>query len=161
MGENAKDEMGQRGVVVSTASVAAYDGQIGQVAIVDSLISDLWSLCFCHNVLDLDSGLYDLNAFMSAAELTSFTLLFILRSILWLSIFSISHFSPPILHQRAQLRRWPCRWRVTLPRMESDSWPSLPDSLTHHCSKVFPKRWGFFDLLRFLFLVQCSFFVFL
>ena len=41
MGENAKDEMGQRGVVVSTASVAAYDGQIGQVAIVDSLISDL------------------------------------------------------------------------------------------------------------------------
>ncbi|KAK6050946.1 oxidoreductase, short chain dehydrogenase/reductase family protein [Cooperia oncophora] len=32
MGENAKDEAGQRGVVVSTASVAAFDGQTGQSA---------------------------------------------------------------------------------------------------------------------------------
>lgn len=38
MGENEKDEMGQRGVVVSTASVAAFDGQIGQVCIVIQLI---------------------------------------------------------------------------------------------------------------------------
>ncbi|VDM62657.1 unnamed protein product [Angiostrongylus costaricensis] len=32
MGENEKDESGQRGVVISTASVAAYDGQTGQSA---------------------------------------------------------------------------------------------------------------------------------
>ncbi|VDO75112.1 unnamed protein product [Heligmosomoides polygyrus] len=32
MGENAKDEAGQRGVVVNTASVAAFDGQTGQAA---------------------------------------------------------------------------------------------------------------------------------
>ncbi|PIO65280.1 hypothetical protein TELCIR_13063 [Teladorsagia circumcincta] len=31
MGENSKDEAGQRGVVISTASVAAFDGQTGQV----------------------------------------------------------------------------------------------------------------------------------
>lgn len=34
MGENAKDEAGQRGVVVNTASVAAFDGQTGQVCAV-------------------------------------------------------------------------------------------------------------------------------
>ncbi|EPB74025.1 protein, SNF2 family [Ancylostoma ceylanicum] len=32
MGENEKDDAGQRGVVVSTASVAAFDGQTGQSA---------------------------------------------------------------------------------------------------------------------------------
>jgi len=32
MGENAKDEQGQRGVVINTASIAAFDGQAGQVA---------------------------------------------------------------------------------------------------------------------------------
>ncbi|KHJ94916.1 oxidoreductase, short chain dehydrogenase/reductase family protein [Oesophagostomum dentatum] len=32
MGENEKDEAGQRGVVISTASVAAFDGQTGQSA---------------------------------------------------------------------------------------------------------------------------------
>uniref|UniRef100_A0A1I7Y2V5 3-hydroxyacyl-CoA dehydrogenase type-2 n=1 Tax=Steinernema glaseri TaxID=37863 RepID=A0A1I7Y2V5_9BILA len=32
MGENKKDEMGQRGVIVNTASVAAFDGQTGQSA---------------------------------------------------------------------------------------------------------------------------------
>ncbi|VDL83098.1 unnamed protein product [Nippostrongylus brasiliensis] len=32
IGENAKDETGQRGVVVSTASAAAFDGQTGQAA---------------------------------------------------------------------------------------------------------------------------------
>ncbi|XP_063228372.1 3-hydroxyacyl-CoA dehydrogenase type-2 [Bacillus rossius redtenbacheri] len=32
MGENAPDEDGQRGVVVNTASVAAFEGQMGQVA---------------------------------------------------------------------------------------------------------------------------------
>lgn len=29
--ENEKDEENQRGVIINTASVAAYDGQIGQV----------------------------------------------------------------------------------------------------------------------------------
>lgn len=29
--ENEKDELNQRGVIINTASVAAYDGQIGQV----------------------------------------------------------------------------------------------------------------------------------
>jgi len=32
MGENAKNESGQRGVIISTASIAAFDGQAGQVA---------------------------------------------------------------------------------------------------------------------------------
>lgn len=32
MGENSPDENGQRGVVIHTASVAAYEGQVGQVA---------------------------------------------------------------------------------------------------------------------------------
>lgn len=32
MGENEPNEDGQRGVIVNTASVAAYDGQIGQAA---------------------------------------------------------------------------------------------------------------------------------
>lgn len=32
MAQNAPDENGERGVIVNTASVAAYDGQIGQVA---------------------------------------------------------------------------------------------------------------------------------
>lgn len=32
MGVNEPDQHGQRGVVVNTASVAAYDGQIGQAA---------------------------------------------------------------------------------------------------------------------------------
>lgn len=32
MGQNAPNEDGQRGVVINTASVAAYDGQIGQAA---------------------------------------------------------------------------------------------------------------------------------
>lgn len=32
IGENEKDDMGQRGVVINTSSVAAYDGQIGQSA---------------------------------------------------------------------------------------------------------------------------------
>jgi 3-hydroxyacyl-CoA dehydrogenase/3-hydroxy-2-methylbutyryl-CoA dehydrogenase len=32
MAENEVDEQGQRGVIVNTASIAAYDGQIGQVA---------------------------------------------------------------------------------------------------------------------------------
>jgi NAD(P)-dependent dehydrogenase (short-subunit alcohol dehydrogenase family) len=32
MGQNEPDEDGQRGVILNTASVAAYDGQIGQVA---------------------------------------------------------------------------------------------------------------------------------
>ncbi|KAJ1352875.1 hypothetical protein KIN20_009364 [Parelaphostrongylus tenuis] len=32
MGENEKDESGQRGVVINTASVAAFDGQTGQSA---------------------------------------------------------------------------------------------------------------------------------
>jgi NAD(P)-dependent dehydrogenase (short-subunit alcohol dehydrogenase family) len=32
MSENAGDDSGERGVIVNTASVAAYDGQIGQVA---------------------------------------------------------------------------------------------------------------------------------
>ena len=32
MGENEPDKDGQRGVVVNTASVAAFDGQMGQVA---------------------------------------------------------------------------------------------------------------------------------
>ncbi|TMS38037.1 hypothetical protein L596_004850 [Steinernema carpocapsae] len=31
MGENKKDDMQQRGVIISTASVAAFDGQVGQV----------------------------------------------------------------------------------------------------------------------------------
>lgn len=31
MTEQEKDEFGQRGVVISTASVAAFDGQTGQV----------------------------------------------------------------------------------------------------------------------------------
>lgn len=29
--ENEKDEMGQRGVIINTASIAAFDGQAGQV----------------------------------------------------------------------------------------------------------------------------------
>lgn len=32
MGVNDPDEHGQRGVIVNTASVAAYDGQMGQAA---------------------------------------------------------------------------------------------------------------------------------
>ncbi len=32
MSENKPDEDGQRGVIVNTASVAAFDGQIGQAA---------------------------------------------------------------------------------------------------------------------------------
>jgi 3-hydroxyacyl-CoA dehydrogenase/3-hydroxy-2-methylbutyryl-CoA dehydrogenase len=32
MGKNAPNEDGQRGVVINTASVAAYDGQMGQAA---------------------------------------------------------------------------------------------------------------------------------
>ncbi|CAI4231964.1 unnamed protein product [Auanema sp. JU1783] len=32
MADNEKDDMGQRGVIISTASVAAYDGQTGQSA---------------------------------------------------------------------------------------------------------------------------------
>ena len=32
MGESAPDESGERGVLISTASVAAYDGQLGQAA---------------------------------------------------------------------------------------------------------------------------------
>jgi 3-hydroxyacyl-CoA dehydrogenase/3-hydroxy-2-methylbutyryl-CoA dehydrogenase len=32
IGENEPDEHGQRGVIINTASVAAYDGQIGQAA---------------------------------------------------------------------------------------------------------------------------------
>ncbi|WP_354701373.1 putative oxidoreductase [Paraconexibacter sp. AEG42_29] len=32
MAENEPDEHGQRGVIVNTASIAAYDGQIGQIA---------------------------------------------------------------------------------------------------------------------------------
>ena len=32
MGVNEPDEDGQRGVVINTASVAAFDGQMGQVA---------------------------------------------------------------------------------------------------------------------------------
>lgn len=32
MGENQPNEDGQRGVIVNTASVAAYDGQMGQAA---------------------------------------------------------------------------------------------------------------------------------
>ena len=32
MGKNEPNENGQRGVVVNTASVAAFDGQCGQVA---------------------------------------------------------------------------------------------------------------------------------
>ena len=32
MGENEPDSDGQRGVVINTASVAAFDGQMGQVA---------------------------------------------------------------------------------------------------------------------------------
>ena len=32
MGDNEPDIDGQRGVVINTASVAAYDGQIGQAA---------------------------------------------------------------------------------------------------------------------------------
>lgn len=32
MGENEPNENGQRGVIVNTASVAAFDGQIGQAA---------------------------------------------------------------------------------------------------------------------------------
>lgn len=32
MGVNKPDEHGQRGVIVNTASVAAYDGQMGQAA---------------------------------------------------------------------------------------------------------------------------------
>lgn len=32
MSENDRDENGQRGVIVNTASIAAYDGQIGQAA---------------------------------------------------------------------------------------------------------------------------------
>lgn len=32
MGENEADNNGQRGVIINTASVAAYDGQIGQAA---------------------------------------------------------------------------------------------------------------------------------
>jgi 3-hydroxyacyl-CoA dehydrogenase/3-hydroxy-2-methylbutyryl-CoA dehydrogenase len=32
MAENEPDERGQRGVIVNTASIAAYDGQIGQIA---------------------------------------------------------------------------------------------------------------------------------
>lgn len=32
MGNNDPNEDGQRGVIVNTASVAAFDGQIGQVA---------------------------------------------------------------------------------------------------------------------------------
>ncbi|TMS38036.1 hypothetical protein L596_004850 [Steinernema carpocapsae] len=31
MGENKKDDMQQRGVIISTASVAAFDGQVGQI----------------------------------------------------------------------------------------------------------------------------------
>lgn len=30
--ENEKDESNQRGIIINTASVAAYDGQIGQVS---------------------------------------------------------------------------------------------------------------------------------
>ena len=33
MAEHEKDEFGQRGVIISTASVAAFDGQTGQVCI--------------------------------------------------------------------------------------------------------------------------------
>lgn len=32
IGQNTPDESGQRGVVVNTASVAAFEGQVGQVA---------------------------------------------------------------------------------------------------------------------------------
>ena len=32
MAENAPDANGERGIVVNTASIAAYDGQIGQAA---------------------------------------------------------------------------------------------------------------------------------
>lgn len=32
IGKNAPNEHGQRGVVVNTASIAAYEGQLGQVA---------------------------------------------------------------------------------------------------------------------------------
>ena len=32
MGENEPDKDGQRGIVINTASVAAFDGQMGQVA---------------------------------------------------------------------------------------------------------------------------------
>ncbi len=32
MGENQPNEDGQRGVIINTASVAAYDGQMGQAA---------------------------------------------------------------------------------------------------------------------------------
>lgn len=32
IGQNAPDESGQRGLVINTASVAAFEGQMGQVA---------------------------------------------------------------------------------------------------------------------------------
>lgn len=32
MAENEKDEAGQRGVIINTSSIAAFDGQIGQVS---------------------------------------------------------------------------------------------------------------------------------
>lgn len=37
--ENEKDEFGERGVFINTSSVAAFDGQIGQVSIYLFLIN--------------------------------------------------------------------------------------------------------------------------
>uniref|UniRef100_A0A914RFY9 3-hydroxyacyl-CoA dehydrogenase type-2 n=1 Tax=Parascaris equorum TaxID=6256 RepID=A0A914RFY9_PAREQ len=36
--ENEKDDMGQRGVIINTASIAAFDGQAGQVCFYLQLI---------------------------------------------------------------------------------------------------------------------------
>lgn len=67
MSANAVDESGERGVIVNTASIAAYDGQIGQAAYAASkggivgmtlpLARDLAKLCI--RVMTIAPGVFD------------------------------------------------------------------------------------------------------